>query len=148
MDAISQRAKSLWDGIYEPHSAKLLSKLAESHPDLPVHILNSHYGALLSDPPAETIPSGHAKIGRVLTSVVAIACLRAQQGVGPQVTSHVFGLKKSVLEGGGLGDEAPIQGQEFLASDEGAQWVLNTVDDVVSSLSSDGRSSFGTSAKL
>jgi len=147
--SISARARGLWDAIYEPHSSKLLSKLSSSHPDLPVHILNSHYGALLSDPPANdnTLP-GHAKIGRILTSVVAISCLRAQQGVGPQVTSHVFGLKKSVLEGGGLGDELPIQGQDFLASDEGAQWVLRTVDEVVASLSPGGRSSFAATAKL
>lgn len=64
------------------------------------------------------------------------------------MTSHVFGLKKSVLEGGGLGDELPIQGQAFLASDEGAQWVLRTVDEVVASLSPGGSSSFGATAKL
>jgi hypothetical protein len=64
------------------------------------------------------------------------------------VTSHVFGLKKSVLEGGGLGDELPIQGQAFLASDEGAQWVLRTVDEVVASLSPGGVSSFAATSKL
>ncbi|KAH8087110.1 hypothetical protein HD553DRAFT_328469 [Filobasidium floriforme] len=160
IESISARARDLWDSIYDPHSSKLLSKLSCSHPDLPVHILNSHYGALLSDPPFQAndndndnnLPGlaklGHAKIGRTLTSVVAIACLRAQQGVGPQVTSHVFGLKKSVLEGGGLGDELPIQGQAFLASDEGAQWVLRTVDEVVASLRPDGSSSFAATAKL
>lgn len=149
IQSITVRGRDLWDAIYEPHSVKLLSKLSSSHPDLPVHILNSHYGALLSDPSVDTTSPGvHAKIGRVLTSVVAIACLRAQQGVAPQVTSHVFGLKKSVLEGGGLGDEAPIQGQSFLASDDGAQWLLGVVDEIVSSLSPGGSSSFGAAAKL
>jgi hypothetical protein len=98
-----------------------------------VHILNSHYGALLSDPPTSDLPPfpSHAKIGRILTSVVAMSCLRAQGGVGPQVTSHVFGLKKSLLEGGGAEGEPVLEGQDWLTSDEGAQWVLNSVDDIV-----------------
>lgn len=65
----------------------------------------------------------------MLTSVIAIAALRAQTGVGPQVTSHVFGLKKSLLEGGG-GDGRKLQGQEWLTSDDGVQWVIESVDDL------------------
>jgi hypothetical protein len=97
-----------------------------------VHILNSHYGPLLSDPagPAEV---GNAKVGRVLTSLIAIAALRAQTGVGPQVTSHVFGLKKALLEGGG-GDGRELQGQEWLTSDDGVEWVIESVDDLAISL--------------
>ncbi len=59
-----------------------------------------------------------------------MACLRAQRGVGPQLTSHVFGLKKSLLEGGGAESEAELQGQDWLTSDEGVEWVLNSVDEV------------------
>ncbi|KAL8286671.1 hypothetical protein RQP46_004199 [Phenoliferia psychrophenolica] len=121
------RALSLWNSIYAPHHEKLLVKLAESHPDLPVHILASHYGALLSDPPLPTIP-GHYKIGRVLTSVVAIACLRSQQGVTPQVTSHVYGLKKALEEGS---EGNGVQGEKWLVTDEGCEWVLNSVDAIV-----------------
>ncbi|KAJ9092763.1 hypothetical protein QFC19_008618 [Naganishia cerealis] len=143
IESISSRAHTLWNAIYDPHSAKLLAKLSDSHPDLPVHILNSHYGALLSDPSISEVPPfpSHAKIGRVLTSVVAMSCLRAQQGVGPQVTSHVFGLKKSLLEGGGAEGEARLDGQEWLTSDEGAQWVLRSVDDIVETVAG-GVSSF------
>ncbi len=130
----------MWDAIYEPHSVKLLAKLAESHPDLPIHILNSHYGALLSDP-FQTAPSGHFKVGRVLTSVVAMACLRAQQGVGPQVTSHVFGLKKALLDGGGSDGESALQGQDWLTSDEGVEWILQSVDEV-SAVVGQGRTTF------
>lgn len=126
--ALYQRGKALWEGIYEPHSAKLLAKLADSHPDLPVHIGNSHYGPLLSDP-AGPPPEGAFLLGRVLTSVIAIAGLRAQTGVGPQVTSHVFGLKKALLEGGG-GDGLEVKGQEWLTSDEGVTWVLESVDEI------------------
>ena len=134
------RGRTLWDDIYEPHSKKLLSKLGESHPDLPVHILSSHYSHLLSDP-FETQPSGGYKIGRVLTSVIAMTCLRAQRGVGPQVTSHVFGLKKALLpDGAGKGEQA-VEGQEWLASDEGVRWVLESTDEI-SELIANGQTSF------
>jgi hypothetical protein len=130
----------LWDAIYEPHSVKLLNKLSDAHPDLPVHILNSHYGPLLSDP-FNIAPAGHFKVGRVLTSVVAMACLRAQQGVTPQLTSHVFGLKKSLLEGGGAEGEASLRGEEWLTSDDGVTWVLESTDEI-SSVVGRGRTTF------
>ncbi|ODO06170.1 hypothetical protein L198_01402 [Cryptococcus wingfieldii CBS 7118] len=139
------RGQSLWDAIYEPLSAKLLSKLSDAHPDLPVHILTSHYSHLLSDP-FTTPPPGGAKVGRVLTSVVSMACLRAQQGVGPQLTSHVFGLKKSLLEGGGAEREAPLKGQEWLTSDEGVRWVLESTDEI-SQVLTEGRASFAGPVK-
>ncbi|WVQ73745.1 hypothetical protein IAR50_003325 [Cryptococcus sp. DSM 104548] len=139
------RGKSLWDAIYEPFSAKLLSKLSDAHPDMPVHILTSHYSHLLSDP-FNTSPPGGAKVGRVLTSVVAMACLRAQQGVGPQLTSHVFGLKKSLLEGGGAEGEEALQGQEWLTSDEGVRWVLESTDEI-SQVLTEGRASFAGPVK-
>ena len=124
-----ERGRALWDSIYEPHSTKLLNKLGDAHPDLPVHILASHYAYLLSDPFLHHLPGG-SKIGRVLTSVVAIAALRAQQGVAPQLTSHVFGLKKSLLEGGGADGEPAVQGQDWLTSDEGIEWVLQSTDEI------------------
>lgn len=81
--------------------------------------------------------------------MVAIACLRAQTGVGPQVLSHVFGLRKAVEQGahlhefaaagqsGGEGgkkgekerkSEEEAEGIERLASDEGCEWILRSVD--------------------
>ncbi|KAK8843937.1 hypothetical protein IAR55_006729 [Kwoniella newhampshirensis] len=120
---INTRGRALWDSIYQPHHEKLISKLDQSHPDLPVYILAAHYGPLLSDP--SSLPS--PQIGRVLTSVVAITCLRAQRGVGPQVTSHVFGLRKAGAEQDAM---QKLQGGEWLCSDEGAQWVLESTDKV------------------
>lgn len=127
--AADARGKALWDNIYEPYSDKLLSKLAESHPDLPVHILHAHYGHMFADP-LDKFPTGHAKVGRVLTSVVAMSCLKAQQGVGPQLTSHVYGLKKSLQEGSGAEREERVEGQEWLGSDDGIEWILRSVEDV------------------
>lgn len=150
LEPVSQQGRSLWDGIYSPHHDKLLSKLSDAHPDLPVHILHSHYSHLLSDPMTK-FPAGHHKIGRVLTSVVAIACLRSQQGVAPQLTSHVFGLKKALLEGGGgEGEKGLVVGEGWLTGDQGVEWVLDSTDKISEVVA--GRTSFagpvGDRAKL
>lgn len=125
----------LWRSVYAPFDAKLVAKLAESHPDLPVHILGSHYAPLLSNPPEEggAGRGGLAAVGRVLTSLVAIACLRAQTGVGPQVLSHVFGLRKAVEQGLHVGEaesEEEARGYEWLAGEEGNAWILKSVDGI------------------
>jgi hypothetical protein len=143
--ASNDRGRSLWDAIYEPHSTKLLQKLSDAHPDLPVHILTSHYSNVLSDP-FPTSPTGGFKVGRILTSVVAMTCLRAQTGVSPQLTSHVFGLKKALLEGGGAEGEDALQGQEWLTSDEGVQWILESTD-AISELVGGGQISFAGQMK-
>ena len=127
---ICTRGQTLWDSIYRPFETKLYNKLADSHPDLPVHILNCNYGALLSDP-ART--SG-ANVGRLATSIVAVSCLRAQTGVGPQVTSHVFGLRKAVEDGTWVNDVESEAGAKWLASDEGNTWIIRSVDSIVESI--------------
>jgi hypothetical protein len=129
VDDVLDRGHGLWNSIYAPFSSKLIKKLATSHPDLPVHIVESEYGALFSDP-AQSAPLG-ANVGRVLTSVVAVACLRAQTGVGPQVLSHVFGLRKAV-EGEAVAED--VEGGKWLASDEGSEWLLKKVDEVVGAI--------------
>lgn len=74
----------------------------------------------------------YAKVGRVLTSLVAISCLRAQTGVGPQVTSHVFGLRKAFEDGSHEAEgEERVEGGQWLAGDEGSEWVLGCVDRIV-----------------
>jgi hypothetical protein len=132
------QGQDLWTSIYRPFDSKLYDKLGESHPDLPVWILSNGYGALFSDP--SDLPAG-AKVGRVLTSIVAVSCLRAQTGVGPQVTSHVFGLRKAFDDGSAEGEEK-VEGGEWLAGDEGNQWLLNAVDRVVEALGEGKGSSF------
>jgi hypothetical protein len=92
------------------------------------------YGAVLSPMPGETKSfsdtSGLAdrdqgNISRAMGSVVGIACLRAEERVVPQLTSHVFGLLKvRTIEG--VSEE-----DAWLASDEGTEWVIRTVDDIV-----------------
>lgn len=111
-----------------------------------MHILESEYGALLSDP---TPNMPHTPVGRVLTSIMAIACLRAQTGVGPQVTSHVFGLRKA-FEDGSAASEEPVEGGEWLASNEGSTWLLETVDGIVEAIGEGQGTTFapGMRAKL
>lgn len=99
--------------------------------------MNHEYGALFSDPPEKD----KGKVGRVLTSVVAVACLRAQTGVGPQVTSHVFGLRKAFEDGSAEGEgEEVVEGGEWLAGEEGSFWLLSAVDRIVEALG-EGRGS-------
>lgn len=140
VDAINARGQALWESIYRPLAKKLEDKLADAHPDLPVFIISSEYGALFSDPPR----SAGADVGRITTSLVAIACLRAQQGVGPQVLSHVFGLRKAWDDGTWksepqAGDEEAIR---WLVSDEGCTWVLEKVDELVAALGGGEGSTF------
>lgn len=104
--------------------------------------MNSEYGALFADPPALG-PATGAKVGRVLTSIIAVACLRAQTGVGPQVTSHVFGLRKAFEDGSAEAEgEEEVSGGEWLASDEGNVWLLETVDRIVEALGQGKGSTF------
>ncbi|KAI5856744.1 mitochondrial protein [Durotheca rogersii] len=127
---------ALWDGVYRGFERTLLDRLAQSHPDLPVHILNGHYSNLLSNPRGVSPPGGPGtKVGRVLTSLVAIACLRAQTGVGPQVVSHVFGLRKAFENGEAKAEgEEPVEGGAWLASDEGNIWLLEKIDSLVGAI--------------
>lgn len=138
----TERGLGLWRSVYAGVDVKLLDKLAESHPDLPVHILNSHYGPLFTDPPNHAA-GGLATVGRALTSLVAIACLRAQTGVGPQVVSHIFGLRKSITDGSWLPngeagasteDRESVRGVDWLATDEGSEWLLQSIDRIVGAL--------------
>ena len=111
-----------------------------------MHILNSHYGPLLSDP--EDRAGGLAKVGRALTSIVAISCLRAQTGVGPQVLSHVFGLRKALEDGSFAAEkktEDGLEGVEWLAGDEGGEWLLKSIDSISEAL---GGANFGQPSKL
>ncbi|PWY86801.1 hypothetical protein BO70DRAFT_378441 [Aspergillus heteromorphus CBS 117.55] len=135
---ICSRGQRLWDSIYRPFETKLYNKLAGSHPDLPVHILNGNYGALLSDPARNT----GASVGRLATSIIAVACLRAQTGVGPQVTSHIFGLRKAVDDGTWVSDSETEEGARWLASDEGNTWILESVDEIVDIISNGSGSNF------
>ncbi|KAK5069562.1 hypothetical protein LTS08_007600 [Lithohypha guttulata] len=139
-DNIEQRKTdglALWDSVYYGFERKLLDKLAQSHPDLPVHIIHSHYAGVLSNPSRKSYVEGQEKprethVGRVLTSLVAISCLRAQTGVGPQVVSHIFGLRKAYERGGATAaGEVDIPGGQWLSTEEGNVWLLNWIDELV-----------------
>jgi hypothetical protein len=146
LPSVLKRGLSLWDSVYHPFSKKLTDKLAQSHPDLPVYIHEGHYATVLSDPPPSPNPEYPARTGRVLTSLIAIACLRAQTGVGPQVLSHVFGLRKAFDDG----TAENVEGGKWLASDEGGRWILETVDRIVDVIGEGRGTTFapGMTAKL
>lgn len=81
------------------------------------------YGTVLAPLPGGDSEQGN--ISRALGSIVGTACLRAEGGVGPQLTSHVFGLLKA-RDVEGLSPE-----DYWLATDEGTEWVLRTVDTIL-----------------
>jgi hypothetical protein len=129
--ALVARGRRLWRGVYGRHDEALLRRLGEAHPALPLAVVAGSYGLVLADPGGPhcrpTSPGEEAWwVGRVRTSLVAVACLRAQRGAGPQLVSHVYGLRNAFAEGG---VEAGVEG--WLGSDEGAEWVLGSVDRIV-----------------
>ncbi|KAK5136682.1 hypothetical protein LTR08_002335 [Meristemomyces frigidus] len=140
IDSTLARGNGLWDSIYRPFSSKLTAKLAQSHPDLPVFIIEGEYGALFSDP-AFTGPSPPPNVGRVLMSIVAVACLRAQTGVGPQVVSHIFGLRKAYEDGSAEAEEE-VEGGKWLAGNDGSLWLLEQVDRIVEAIGEGKGSTF------
>ncbi|PHH60598.1 hypothetical protein CDD81_1425 [Ophiocordyceps australis] len=127
------RGRQLWDSVYAALADKLVAKLALAHPDLPIHIIGCHYAPLLSDPQDSGGGTGEvARTGKVLTEVAAVASLRATQGVGPQVLSHVYGLQKAWEDEswreGWVGDEAVAR---WLTGSEGCEWILEKVDGIM-----------------
>lgn len=85
------------------------------------------YGSVLAPlPPDSTGNPVQGNLSRALGSVVGSACLRAEGGVGAQQTSHVFGLLKArgVLQNQSNEDA-------WLSSDEGTEWVIRTIDEIL-----------------
>ncbi|EJF62973.1 hypothetical protein DICSQDRAFT_83777 [Dichomitus squalens LYAD-421 SS1] len=122
VETIVARGRGLWATIYEPHAEKLYNKLGGYHPDFIEFIIQA-YGTVLAPLPGGDAEQGN--LSRALGSVVGTACLRAEGGVGPQLVSHVFGLLKA-RHVQGLSAE-----DYWLASDEGTEWVVRTVDSIL-----------------
>jgi hypothetical protein len=66
----------------------------------------------------------------------------AQTGVGPQVLSHIFGLRKALDDKTWAADPETEEGSRWLASDDGNVWILKSVDKIVDSISKNQGSSF------
>ncbi|KAF8205137.1 hypothetical protein BJ912DRAFT_803329, partial [Pholiota molesta] len=141
IESIVIRGKDLWNNIYAPHADKLHDKLGSYHPDFISFIIQC-YGSVLSPLPGgiksysdtsslEDLDQGN--LSRAMGSIVGIAALRAEGGVGPQLISHVFGLLKARdAENFNLTEE-----DKWLASDEGTEWVIRTVDEVLDGVSAE-----------
>jgi len=68
-------------------------------------------------------------LSRALGSVVGVASLRAEGGVGPQLISHTFGLLKA------RDVEHQSDEDKWLSSDEGTEWIIRTIDEVLDGVS-------------
>ncbi|KAF9569483.1 hypothetical protein CPC08DRAFT_678338 [Agrocybe pediades] len=143
VESIVTRGRALWNSIYTPHADKLHDKLGSYHPDFIAFIIQS-YGAVLSPLPGQpkvyAEPSSvddpdQGNLSRALGSVVGIATLRAEGGVGPQLTSHVFGLLKARVE------ENLSEEDKWLSTDEGTEWIIRLVDEVLDGVSTEAGSS-------
>ena len=142
IEDVVKRGDFVWNSVYHPFSDKLVEKLAISHPDLPIFIKQGEYGALFSDPKTPDLdPAVRPNVGRVLMSILAVATLRTQTGVGPQVLSHVFGLRKA-YEDGTAAAEPEVEGGQWLGSDEGSVWLIEHVDRIVAALGDGAGSGF------
>jgi hypothetical protein len=91
-------------------------------PSISAFIIQS-YGSVLAPLPGGSDKQGN--LSRALGSVVGVACLRAEGGVGPQLTSHTFGLLKARNEKNQTIEDA------WLSSNEGTEWVIRTVDKIL-----------------
>jgi hypothetical protein len=120
--------------VHQPGSRSLLIS------SLHAAFIIQSYGSVLSPLPGELRRFSDASclddpdqgnLSRVLGSVAGIATLRAEGRVGPQLTSHVFGLLKA------RDVENQSDEDKWLSSDEGAEWVIRTVDDFLDVVSSD-----------
>ncbi|KAJ3761654.1 hypothetical protein EV360DRAFT_92900 [Lentinula raphanica] len=127
------RGRALWNSIYTPHADKLHDKLGSYHPDFIAFIIQA-YGTVLSPLPGVTKTFSDASriddpdqgnLSRAMGSIVGIACLRAEERVVPQLTSHVFGLLKA------RNVENQNEEDKWLSSDEGTEWVIRTVDEIL-----------------
>ncbi|KIY72917.1 hypothetical protein CYLTODRAFT_417431 [Cylindrobasidium torrendii FP15055 ss-10] len=134
------RGRALWDSIYAPFEQKLHDKLGSYHPDFISFIIQA-YGSVLSPLPGSKRMFGdesmnddpdQGNLSQALGSVVGVACLRAEERVIPQLTSHVFGLLKARHLKNQNGEDV------WLSSDEGAAWVLRTIDAIVEGVASEG----------
>jgi hypothetical protein len=123
----------LWSSVYGSHSEALVEKLGSYHPDLPRVILHHHYGPFLSGsrrlpfcgPGDDLSPL----VGRILTSVIACACLRAQKGAHRQLTSHIHGLFNAYSN-----DEpeiAQVDPKRVFSNEKGIKVLLLWVDRIM-----------------
>jgi hypothetical protein len=71
--------------------------------------------------------------------------------VGPQVISHILGLRKAYEDGSCNAEgEQEVPGGRWLASEEGNLWLLDTVDRIVQAIGKGEGTAFapGLKAKL
>lgn len=91
------------------------------------------YAAVFASFPEEEAVQGN--LSRALNSIVAIACLRTEgAGVGELLNGHALGLLRARDDPGLSADSEDY----WLASEEGLEWVLASVDLLLGVLRPDG----------
>jgi hypothetical protein len=130
--SMSRKGLDLWNSIYGAHSKTLLQKLGAYHPDLPRTIVNHHYGPILSRYSEKfSTREFEPKVGRILTSIVACCCLRAQRGASMQLTSHVHGLLNAYKTDVAGEELIYVDLNRFFSRDKGVMTLLLWTDQIV-----------------
>ncbi|KAL1949851.1 hypothetical protein VTO73DRAFT_8732 [Trametes versicolor] len=124
------RGNALADSIYGPQSDGMRAKLRSYHPDF-TESITQIYAAVFASFPEEAAVQGN--LSRAQNSIVAIACLRTEgAGVGELLNGHALGLLRAR-------DEPELPPEDYwLASEEGLEWALTTIDMLLDVLRSDG----------
>ncbi|BFZ55049.1 hypothetical protein PYCC9005_002087 [Savitreella phatthalungensis] len=88
LETMQMHGRDLWNSVYAPDglASRLLDKLSSWHPDLGNVITTTAYGYNLS---------ATEHVDRINTSAIAVACLRSEEDVPAQLTSHIYGLLKA-----------------------------------------------------
>jgi hypothetical protein len=111
------------------HHADILPRQPSAGNSRAAFIAQSYGSVLAPLPTSGTQVQGN--LSRALCSVAGVACLRAEERVGPQLTSHVFGLLRARY----TEDQSPRDA--WISSDEGVEWVICTVDKTVDGVTSE-----------
>ena len=84
-------------------------------------MVKNFYGDLFTN----VVGEREQTVGRVTTSLTAIACLRAGQIFAPQVFDHIYGLRNAWRDGAWRSEYhvGPEESVKWLSSEDGCTWV-------------------------
>jgi hypothetical protein len=128
-EAMFVRGRELWTNTHRPYGEIIEMKHKEAHPDLPAFIIDHEYGFLL----AESSGAVAGRASGIRTSLSAIACLQAHGAKASQLFGHIHGLRKAWEDGSWsmVIDPDKEDAFEWLVSDAGCAWLLDSVDELV-----------------
>jgi alkylhydroperoxidase/carboxymuconolactone decarboxylase family protein YurZ len=77
------RGKEFFSKVYAQHTNRVLTNLGRGHPDLPIYVIESLYGELLSD---------FSLLDERSTSLIEMVACIASNAI-PQAKGHIYGAR-------------------------------------------------------